>query len=144
MLRSDVNVVLLRKTESVPWPFVTFKCFLHYTKVADVHLANACKVTTFAQIVPLHSRKLAGSLTEEMYFDFQKQRFIYSHEKGTFYKLPYPTKETFGYYLSSTGYDTDAQIQNAADKWGRKVIEYPAYNFPGADEKALHGALLSI
>nr|GFA59067.1 probable manganese-transporting ATPase PDR2 [Tanacetum cinerariifolium] len=72
---------------------------------------------------------LAGSLTEEIYFDFQKQRFIYSHEKGTFYKLPYPTKETFGWYLNSTGYDTDAQVQIAADKWGRNVIEYPQTTF---------------
>ena len=65
--------------------------------------------------------QLAGSLTEEIYFDFRKQRFIYSHEKRTFYKLPYPTKETFGYYLNSTGYDTDSQVQIAADKWGRNV-----------------------
>ncbi|GJW66189.1 hypothetical protein Tco_0118073 [Tanacetum coccineum] len=59
---------------------------------------------------------LSGSLTEEIYFDFQEQPFIYLHEKGTFYKLPYPTKETFAFYLSSTGYDTDAQVQIAADK----------------------------
>ncbi|GKC08553.1 hypothetical protein Tco_1000163, partial [Tanacetum coccineum] len=65
---------------------------------------------------------LAGSLTEEIYFDFRKQRFIYSHEKGTFYKLPYPTKETFSYYLSNIEYDTDAQIQNVVDKWGRNVL----------------------
>ncbi|GJS76807.1 probable manganese-transporting ATPase PDR2 [Tanacetum coccineum] len=108
---------------------VDFKCFLHYTKVEDVHLADACKVTTFAQIVPLHSRKMAGSMTEEIYFEFQKQRFIYSHEKGTCYKLPYPTKETFGYYLSSNGYDNDTQIQNVVDKWGHNVIEYPHTTF---------------
>ncbi|GJZ01405.1 reverse transcriptase domain-containing protein, partial [Tanacetum coccineum] len=100
--------------------------------VEDVHLADAFKVTTFTQIVPLHSSNvltssklyskiLAGSLTEEIYFDFQKQRFIYSHEKRTFYKLPYPTKETFGHYLKSTGYDIDTQVQIAADKWGGNV-----------------------
>nr|GEX92252.1 probable manganese-transporting ATPase PDR2 [Tanacetum cinerariifolium] len=90
--------------------------FGYMNKVEDVHLADACKVTTFAHIVPLRSRKLAGSPTKEIYFDFQKHCFIYSHEKGTFYKLPYPTKETFGNYLSSTGYNTDTQTQNAAEK----------------------------
>ncbi|GKD07014.1 hypothetical protein Tco_1186699, partial [Tanacetum coccineum] len=66
--------------------------------------------------------QLSGSLTEEIYFDFHEQPFIYSHKKGTFYKLPYPTKETFAFYLSGTGYDTDAQVQIAADKWGRNVL----------------------
>ncbi|GJV78580.1 hypothetical protein Tco_1514450 [Tanacetum coccineum] len=55
----------------------------------------------------------------------QLKCFIYSREKGTFYKLPYPSKETFGCYLNNTGYNTDAQVQIAADKWGRNVIEYP-------------------
>ncbi|GJS51763.1 reverse transcriptase domain-containing protein [Tanacetum coccineum] len=64
--------------------------------------------------------------------------FIYSREKGTFYKLPYPSKETFGCYLNNTGYNTDAQVQIAADKWGRNVIEYPQTPLLG---RALHGPL---
>ncbi|GKB88862.1 probable manganese-transporting ATPase PDR2, partial [Tanacetum coccineum] len=43
---------------------VDFKCFLHYTKVEDVHLADACKVTTFAQIVPLHSCKSLAVISQ--------------------------------------------------------------------------------
>lgn len=65
--------------------------------------------------------QLGGSSTEEIYFDFRKQCFIYSDEKKTFCKLPYPSKETFGYYLKSTGHGTEAKVQVAAEKWGRNV-----------------------
>lgn len=58
---------------------------------------------------------------EEIFFDFRKQRFIYSKEKETFCKLPYPSKETFGYYLKSTGHGTEAKVVAAAEKWGRNV-----------------------
>ncbi|KAK4412361.1 putative manganese-transporting ATPase PDR2, partial [Sesamum alatum] len=76
---------------------------------------------------------LAGSSTslgtEEIYFDFRKQRFIYSQEKNTFCKLPYPSKETIGYYLKSTGYGTEAKIVAATEKWGRNVFECPQPTF---------------
>lgn len=69
--------------------------------------------------------QLAGSSTlgdvEEIYFDFRKQSFIYSKEKETFCKLPYPSKETFGYYLKSTGHGTEAKIVAATEKWGRNA-----------------------
>lgn len=69
--------------------------------------------------------QLAGSSSaedlEEIYFDFRKQRYIYSKEKGTFSKLLYPSKETFGYYLKNTGHGTEAKIVAATEKWGRNV-----------------------
>lgn len=113
---------------------VDFKCFVQYSKVKDIHHANACKITPAKfcgskEVVPLHFRKLAGSSTEEIYFDFRKQCFIYSNEKKTFCKLPYPSKETFGYYLKSTGHGTEAKVQVAAEKWGRNVFEYPQPTF---------------
>lgn len=113
---------------------VDFKCFVQYSKVRDIHHANACKITPAKfcgskEVVPLHFRKLAGSSTEEIYFDFRKQCFIYSNEKKTFCKLPYPSKETFGYYLKSTGHGTEAKVQVAAEKWGRNVFEYPQPTF---------------
>ncbi|KVH92695.1 Cation-transporting P-type ATPase, partial [Cynara cardunculus var. scolymus] len=113
---------------------VDFKCFVQFSKVKDIHHANACKITPARfcgskEVVPLHFRKLAGSSTEEIYFDFRKQCFIYSNEKKTFCKLPYPSKETFGYYLKSTGHGTEAKVQVAAEKWGRNVFEYPQPTF---------------
>ncbi|KAI3726103.1 hypothetical protein L1987_65900 [Smallanthus sonchifolius] len=113
---------------------VDFKCFIQYSKVKDIHQANACKITPAKfcgskEVIPLHFRKLAGSSTDEIYFDFRKQCFIYSNEKNTFFKLPYPSKETFGYYLKSTGHGTEAKVQVAAEKWGRNVFEYPQPTF---------------
>ena len=61
------------------------------------------------------------AVEEEIYFDFRKQCFIYSKEKETFFKLPYPSKETFGHYLKCSGYGTEAKIVAATQKWGRNV-----------------------
>ncbi|KAL5566341.1 hypothetical protein UlMin_029505 [Ulmus minor] len=118
---------------------VDFKCFVQYSKANDIHQADACKITPAKfsgskEIVPLYFRKqLAGSSSssdaEEIYFDFRKQRFIYSKEKQTFSKLPYPTKETFGYYLKNTGHGTEAKLAAAIDKWGRNVFDYPQPTF---------------
>jgi len=69
--------------------------------------------------------QLAGSssseVVDEIYFEFRKQQYIYSKEKGTFSKLPYPSKETFGYYLKNTGHGTEAKVVAASEKWGRNV-----------------------
>lgn len=58
---------------------------------------------------------------EEIYFDFRKQRYIFSDEKENFCKLPYPTKETMGYYLKSTGHGSEAKVVAATEKWGRNL-----------------------
>lgn len=117
---------------------VDFNCFVQYSKVNDIHHADACKITPAKfcgskEVVPLHFRKLAASSSsvdsEEIYFDFRKQCFIYSKEKETFCKLPYPSKETFGYYFRSTGHGTEAKVVAATEKWGRNVFEYPQPTF---------------
>ncbi|KAK4339477.1 hypothetical protein RND71_040939 [Anisodus tanguticus] len=117
---------------------VDFKRFLHYSKVDDIHRADYCKITPAKfsgskEVVPLHFRKLAGSSSseglEEIYFEFRKQQYIYSKENGTFSKLRYPSKETFGYYIKNTGHGTEAKVVAATEKWGRNVFEYPQPTF---------------
>ncbi|XP_052188572.1 probable manganese-transporting ATPase PDR2 [Diospyros lotus] len=115
---------------------VNFRCFVQYSKVTDIHHADACKITPAKfcgskEVVPLHSRKLAGSslAEEEIYFDFRKQRFIYSKEKETFSKLPYPSKEPIGYYLKTTGHGSEAKVTAATEKWGRNAFDYPQPTF---------------
>ncbi|KAL6179088.1 hypothetical protein ACLB2K_050604 [Fragaria x ananassa] len=118
---------------------VNFNCFVHYSKVNDIHQADTCKVTPAKfsgskEVVPLHFRKLPGGSSssvdmEEIYFDFRKQRYIFSDEKENFCKLPYPTKETMGYYLKSTGHGSEAKVVAATEKWGRNLFEYPQPTF---------------
>lgn len=118
---------------------IDFKCFVQFSKISDIRSADSCKITPAKfsgskEVVPLHIRERgAGSSSsgdlEEIYFDFRKQRFIYSKEKETFSKLPYPTKETFGNYLKSTGHGSDAKVVAATEKWGRNVFEYPQPTF---------------
>ncbi|KAJ0981077.1 hypothetical protein J5N97_009332 [Dioscorea zingiberensis] len=120
---------------------VDFRCFVQFSKVNNIYGADACKIipTKFSgakEIVPLHFRKQSARTstssdgsTEEIYFDFRKQRFIFSVEKNVFCKLPYATKESFGYYLKCTGHGTEAKVNAATDKWGRNVFEYPQPTF---------------
>ncbi|KAK4744808.1 hypothetical protein SAY87_011120 [Trapa incisa] len=118
---------------------VDFKCLVQYSKVNDIHHADACKITPAKfsgskEVVPLHFRKLsAGSSpsldVEEIYFDFRKQRFIYSKERETFSKLTYPTKEIFSYYIKNTGHGTEAKVGVAIEKWGRNIFDYPQPTF---------------
>lgn len=116
---------------------VDFKCFVKYSKVCDIRIADACKITPAKfcgskEVVPLYFRKLSSASSkdgEEIYFDFRKQQFIYSNEKETFCKLPYPSKELFGYYLKNTGHGSEAKVIAATEKWGRNVFEYPQPTF---------------
>ncbi|KAG5560835.1 hypothetical protein RHGRI_004001 [Rhododendron griersonianum] len=119
--------------------------------VNDIHQADACKVTPAKfcgskEVVPLHFRKVMISVRsldanfqthlaslsqqeEEVYFDFRKQCFIYSKVRETFCKLPYPSKEAFGYYLKSSGHGSEAKVIAATEKWGRNAFEYPQPTF---------------
>ncbi|KAL6610003.1 hypothetical protein ACP70R_039972 [Stipagrostis hirtigluma subsp. patula] len=118
---------------------VDFRAFVGYSKVKDIRAANACKVTPAKfsgskEVVPLHIQRTVASSsaageTEEIYFDFRKQRFIYSAEKDNFLKLRYPTKDLFGHYAKGSGYGTEAKINTAVDKWGRNIFEYPQPTF---------------
>ncbi|XP_031484835.1 probable manganese-transporting ATPase PDR2 [Nymphaea colorata] len=120
---------------------VDFRCFVQYSKAKGIHDADACKITPAKfsgskEIVPLCCRKItAGSSTsqtidsEEIYFDFRKQRFIFSDEMKNFCKLPYPSKETFGFYLRNTGHGSEAKVSAAIEKWGRNVFDYPQPTF---------------
>ncbi|KAF6151874.1 hypothetical protein GIB67_010448 [Kingdonia uniflora] len=119
---------------------VDFRCFVHYSKVKDIHHADACKITPAKfsgskETVQLRFRKpVAGPSStvqdvDEIYFDFRKQRFIFSKEKDTFCKLPYPSREKFGYYLKNTGHGSEAKVVIATEKWGRNAFEYPQPTF---------------
>ncbi|KAL5711687.1 putative manganese-transporting ATPase pdr2 [Ranunculus cassubicifolius] len=119
---------------------VDFRCFVQFSKVNHIYSADACKITPAKfsgskETVQLHIRrtpvKSASSANdvEEIFFDFRKQRFIFSKEKDTFCKLPYPSKEPLGYYLKNTGYGSEAKVAVAVEKWGRNVFEYPQPTF---------------
>jgi cation-transporting ATPase 13A1 len=55
--------------------------------------------------------------SEEIGFDFRKQRFTYSKELNKFCKLDYPTKETFGTYAESAGHGSETKALAATKKW---------------------------
>ncbi|KAK9122525.1 hypothetical protein Sjap_012127 [Stephania japonica] len=119
---------------------IEFRCFVQFSKARDIQHADACKITPAKfsgskEIVELRRRQpfTESSSTvldiDEVFFDFRKQRFIFSKETDTFCKLPYPTKETFAHYLKSTGHGTEAKLVIATEKWGRNIFEYPQPTF---------------
>ena len=71
----------------------------------------------------LLSNYLSGD-SEEIGFDFRKQRFTYSKELNKFCKLDYPTKETFGTYLKSTGHGSESRALAATEKWGKNMYVF--------------------
>ncbi|GAB2291509.1 Probable manganese-transporting ATPase pdr2 [Dionaea muscipula] len=117
---------------------VDFKCFVQYNKVNGIHQADWCKVTPAKfsgskEIVPLHFRKaLAGSSStedvEEIYFDFRKQKFVYSKEKDTFCKLPFPTKETLDSISKILGMALKLKLLLRL-RSGEEIFEYPQPTF---------------
>jgi cation-transporting ATPase 13A1 len=126
-------------------------CSSLFRQVSDVHQAEVVKVipSKFSgskEVVPLQMRKLlAGekrpenqdngevlttkivptalttSSGEEIWFEFRRQRFIFSEQLNKFCKLDYPSKEAFLVYSKSTGYGSEAKSQAALEKWGRNV-----------------------
>ncbi|CAM6077612.1 unnamed protein product [Sphagnum tenellum] len=121
---------------------VNFRCFVQATKVSDVHQADVVKVipSKFSgskEVVPLQMRKLivptalTTSSGEEIWFEFRRQRFIFSEQLNKFCKLDYPSKEAFVVYSKSTGYGSEAKSQAALEKWGRNVFEFPQPTFTG-------------
>ncbi|KAI5068556.1 hypothetical protein GOP47_0016901 [Adiantum capillus-veneris] len=68
-------------------------------------------------------------MTEEISFEFRKQRFVFSPELQRFQKLPYPSKDSFGNYCKSTGYGSEAKAAAASSKWGRNIFLFPQPTF---------------
>lgn len=85
----------------------------------NIHVFCGCFVLLILHLQP--SGTSSSGDVEEIYFDFRKQRFIYSVEKDNFFKLAYPSKETIGYYLKHTGHGTEAKVNAATEKWGRNM-----------------------
>jgi manganese-transporting P-type ATPase len=79
------------------------------------------KQIVFSFSVQIGVYSSSSSEIEEIYFDFRKQRFLFSEAGDTFNKLSYPTKESFAQYLKSSGYGTEAKVSAAVDKWGRNA-----------------------
>ncbi|KAG0569601.1 hypothetical protein KC19_6G101700 [Ceratodon purpureus] len=131
---------------------VDFRCFSQASKVTDIRQADVCKVipakfSGSKHVVPLQLRKLTAGETrsggrdngllsnylsaesEEIGFDFRKQRFTYSRGLNKFCKLDYPTKETFGTYLKCTGHGSEAKAVAGTEKWGKNMFEFPQPTF---------------
>lgn len=102
--------------------YVVLKVF--FLNEVNCAIYYSCRIIFSSCWLSVSCVQLVGSSSsdvEEIYFDFRKQCFIYSKEKETFFKLSYPSKESFGYYHKSTGHGSEAKVVAATEKWGRNV-----------------------
>ncbi len=54
--------------------------------------------------------------SEELGFEFRKQRFVYSATAHQFEKLAFPVKETFEFYAKASGHGTEAKMVAVYDE----------------------------
>lgn len=79
--------------------------------------------------VATHHRYHSQAGTPRYAFSFRKLRFVHSTESGAFTKLKYPSHETVGAYLASSGLGSEAAVAAALERWGDNRFEVPVPSF---------------
>ncbi|XP_068620911.1 endoplasmic reticulum transmembrane helix translocase [Battus philenor] len=108
---------------------VHIQCFLSCTAVKDPLQAEIVKVVPtsnngFSEIVKLHHTKSTkkDSLNPDVWFIFQKSKYIYDWEKKQFHTIEFPVNKTYEEYLESKGYLDDESIDIAEKEYGKNEM----------------------
>ncbi|XP_047987230.1 endoplasmic reticulum transmembrane helix translocase [Leguminivora glycinivorella] len=108
---------------------VHIQCFLSCSKVKDPIQAEIVKVVPtpnngFSEIVKLHHTKSTkkGSLNPDVWFMFQKSKYVYDWDKKTFSTVEFPINKTHDHYLESKGYADDEAIEMAEKEFGKNEM----------------------
>lgn len=59
----------------------------------------------------------------DIWFYFQKTKFIFDHQIGLFSQLSFPVNETIEYYLNSKGFLDEQELKQAEFKYGKNDLE---------------------
>ncbi|DAZ94193.1 TPA: hypothetical protein N0F65_000420 [Lagenidium giganteum] len=117
---------------------VRVKAFIKYTPVS--HLSEA----TFVMVVPRSFKGKSSIIQLERptnrdgspgapFFIFQKHKYIAEVDKTTsactFRKLKAPVTSTVKHYISSTGFQSENEVQKQLDLYGKNVFNIPQPNF---------------
>jgi hypothetical protein len=113
-----------------------------YSKLADgdiekathVHiiLTNRKQNTVKSYVVPKITAAVEtkpGQLNTAYSCELNKKRLLYRPDKKTFVSMPFPIKETIGFYQSSCGNEDDQTIKKAELVWGSNKMEIPIPTF---------------
>ncbi|KAG2425295.1 hypothetical protein HXX76_013876 [Chlamydomonas incerta] len=97
------------------------------TDDAECVLVVPVKFNGNTELVPLDRRIVKEGITEteELSFDFRRQRFVYDPARHAFEKLRFPDKETFEYYGKASGHGSEAKQLAAFDRYGPNKVDVP-------------------
>ncbi|KAI9204679.1 uncharacterized protein BJ171DRAFT_505077, partial [Polychytrium aggregatum] len=117
---------------------VELKAFLTCTRESDPFKAKVISVIPTVHngqsaMCPIESAviKTAEGSKRELFFFFQKQKFMYDEQKQQFCKLDYPdsASHTFEEYRRKTGVISDDDLNALAAKYGQNKFDIPIPSF---------------
>ncbi|CAG5056592.1 unnamed protein product [Parnassius apollo] len=108
---------------------VHIQCFLSCTAVKDPIQAEIVKVVPTSnngssEIVRLHHTKSTkkGNLNPDVWFIFQKSKYVYDWDKKIFHTIDFPINKTYEEYIESKGYLDDESIDIAEKEYGKNEM----------------------
>ncbi|XP_063838931.1 endoplasmic reticulum transmembrane helix translocase [Ostrinia nubilalis] len=108
---------------------VHIQCFLSCSAVKDPNQAEIVKVVPtsnngFSEIVTLHHTVSTkkGSTNPDLWFIFQKSKYIYDWDKKTFHTVEFPINKTYEEYMESKGFVDDESIETAEKELGKNEM----------------------
>jgi cation-transporting ATPase 13A1 len=112
---------------SVYWS-ADIAAFMNYRKVG-------LDVASFVKVTPTSSHKGSKRIEsivrteEEVYFIYQKRKYVWNAEKKQFEKVKYPTDLAYRDYLESRGLITKEVLEDSKRRYGRNVFDIPMPTF---------------
>lgn len=108
---------------------VHIQCFLSCSAVKDPNQAQIVKVVPtsnngFSEIVKLHHTKSTkkGNTNPDLWFIFQKSKYIYDWDKKTFHTVEFPINKSYEEYMESKGYLDDESVEIAEKEFGKNEM----------------------
>lgn len=68
-----------------------------------------------------------GNLEPDIWFLFQKSKYVYDWDKKTFHTISFPTNKTFGEYVDSKGFIDDEHVSVAEKDYGKNEMVMVRY-----------------
>ncbi|XP_077986422.1 endoplasmic reticulum transmembrane helix translocase-like [Glandiceps talaboti] len=114
---------------------VHFKCAVTCNRVKDPYQASLVKVVPtanngFPALVKLHHDENEEKPTLDIWFSFQKFKYIYdAEEKKQFVAVQFPVDHSMNFYQHWKGYTDEVQVNKAAKLYGNNsvVMEIPEF-----------------
>ncbi|XP_039280958.1 manganese-transporting ATPase 13A1 [Nilaparvata lugens] len=107
---------------------VHVQCFLACSKASSPQEAQVAKVVPTAnngssELVKLQRYKDETTKSTQVYFLFQKTKYVWDEEKKQFRGLEFPAEHSFRHYMEWKGYQDDAEVAYAEQKYGKNTLD---------------------